>query len=97
MHAIIVRWLIRPEHVEAFLDLVRWHIAETRRTEPGCLRFDLCRDVENPRAFWIYELYRDDAALAAHAQSPSLPKLRAKVPEWAEDRQLVNATLLNPA
>ena len=96
MHAILVRWLIRPGHVEAFLEMVTWHIAETRRTEPGCLRFDLCREEANPRAFWLYELYRDDDALAAHAQSPTLPKLRAKVPEWAEERQLSNGTLLVP-
>jgi quinol monooxygenase YgiN len=96
MHVIIVKWVIKPEHVAAFLDTMRWHIEATRKSEKGCLQFDLCRDSANERCFWLYEVYRDDAALAEHAKSPSLPKLREKIPEWVEERVLVNATRLTP-
>ena len=96
MHVIIVKWVIRPEHVDAFLETIFWHIEATRKSEPGCLQFDLCRDNADDRCFWLYEVYRDDAAVAAHAKSPTLPKLRENIPQWVEERVLVNATRLMP-
>jgi quinol monooxygenase YgiN len=39
------------------------------RAEPGCLAYHPCRDAEDPRAFLIFEIYRDADALAAHGDS----------------------------
>jgi quinol monooxygenase YgiN len=38
--------------------------------EPGCLLYIVNRSSENPRHFLIYEQYADEAALAAHAETP---------------------------
>ena len=38
--------------------------------EPGCLMYIVNRSTENPRHFLIYEQYADEAALAAHAETP---------------------------
>ena len=46
--------------------------------------------------FWLYEVYQDDAAMAAHAKSPSLPKLRENIPTWVEERMLVKTSLIYP-
>jgi (4S)-4-hydroxy-5-phosphonooxypentane-2,3-dione isomerase len=96
MHVVIVKWLVKADHLDAFLETIRWHIDSTRKNEPGCLRFDLCQEEDNPRAFWLYEVYQDDAALAAHAQSASLPKLRENIPLWVEERTLVKTSLIYP-
>jgi len=40
--------------------------AEASRREPGVVRFDLLADRENPQHFVLVEIYRDDAASAAH-------------------------------
>lgn len=34
--------------------------------EPGCLAYDICRDVESPDCFIAYEHWRDFSALASH-------------------------------
>jgi autoinducer 2-degrading protein len=93
MHVIVVRWRIRPEHVDAFEQAMKDHVAATRRTEPGCLQFDIAKDKTEPRTYHLYEIYRDDQAMADHAQSPTLAGLREKIPLWVEDRSLHNATL----
>lgn len=59
---------VQPEHTVTFLDAIR-HNADSARDEPGCLRFDVIRDRDDPCAFYFYEVYRDDAALAAHRET----------------------------
>jgi len=93
VHAIIVRWQIKPECVEEFEKAMKEHIAATRRTEPGCLQFDVAVDNESPRTYHLFEVYRDDEALARHAKSPTLAGIRAHAAEWLESRIYARATL----
>ncbi|HEY7855362.1 MAG TPA: putative quinol monooxygenase [Terriglobales bacterium] len=44
-------------------------LAPTSRAEPGCLIYNVHRCSDNPRTIFIYELYRDRAALAEHQKS----------------------------
>ncbi len=93
MHVILVTWTIKAEHVAAFEREMRAHIAATRRSEPGCLQFDVAVDKERPRTYHLFEIYADDNALADHAKSPTLAALREKGKEWVEDRRYATATL----
>jgi len=86
MHVIIVRWRIKEGFVADFEAGMKAHVAATRASEPGCLRFDVARDKKEPRTYHLFEVYRDDQALADHALSPTLATLRDKAPLWVEDR-----------
>jgi autoinducer 2-degrading protein len=44
--------------------------------EPGCLQFDIGRDVDDPEVFHLYEVYRDEAALAEHRAAPHFDRWR---------------------
>lgn len=61
---------VKPEHLEAFLAGARDNAEHAVSDEPGCLRFDIVQDREDPCRFFFYEVYRDDAALAAHRETP---------------------------
>jgi len=58
-------------------------LTEESRKEPGCLMYVVHRHKTEPRRFFIYEQYKDDAALEAHRAAPhflqyakkELPKL----------------------
>ncbi|HXR98569.1 MAG TPA: putative quinol monooxygenase [Terriglobales bacterium] len=52
-------------------------LAPASRTEPGCLAYNVHHSTENPRQIFIYELYRDRAALAAHQQSAHFARYAA--------------------
>ncbi len=39
-------------------------------TEPGVLRFDVLQSAEDPSSFLLYEVYRDEAAIQAHKETP---------------------------
>jgi (4S)-4-hydroxy-5-phosphonooxypentane-2,3-dione isomerase len=62
-------------------------LTEESRKEPGCLMFQVHRHRTEPRRFFIYEQYKDDAAIETHRTSPyflqyvkkDLPKVADRV------------------
>ena len=51
-----------PSHVDEFLTGIRANATASLRDEPGCLRFDVHRSVDDACRFVLYEIYRDRAA-----------------------------------
>ena len=43
--------------------------------EPGCTLYHANRSTENPDLFLLYEHYRDEAALAAHRETPHFKEI----------------------
>jgi quinol monooxygenase YgiN len=41
-------------------------LSEASRKEPGCAMYQVHRHRTEPRRFFVYEQYKDDAALEAH-------------------------------
>jgi autoinducer 2-degrading protein len=56
---------VRPGQRDAFVEAFRINLEGSRR-EPGNLRFDLLNDPEDDHNFFVYEVFRDEAALEAH-------------------------------
>ena len=50
--------------------------------EPGCLRFDVLEDSEEPNRIYLMEEYRDEAAFQAHTQQPHMTQWRDTVKDW---------------
>jgi quinol monooxygenase YgiN len=48
------------------------------RKEPGCLMYQVHKHKTDPRRFFIYEQYKDDAALEAHRTSAHFLQLAKK-------------------
>jgi autoinducer 2-degrading protein len=86
MHVTLVHVHVKPEHVDAFVDATRAnHEASTR--EPGNVRFDVLRAVDDPTRFVLYEWYVDADAAAAHKTTPHYAAWRDAVAGWlAEPR-----------
>ena len=54
------------------------------RAEPGNLRWDIWRDKANPDRFVLDELYVDDAAVAAHRDTPHFKDYAARIGDLAD-------------
>ena len=70
MLVIHVTLQIKPEHVAEFIEVARHDAEHSVKDEPGCLRFDVIQDQDDPNRFYLYEIYRDEAAMDAHRQMP---------------------------
>ena len=66
------------EYIEAILEDARGSV----RDEPGCVRFDVIQDGGDPNKIWVYEVFKDEAAVEAHRQAPHLLKFRETVKDW---------------
>jgi autoinducer 2-degrading protein len=96
MYVTLVHVHVRPEHVDAFMDATRAnHEASIR--EPGNIRFDVLRSVEDPDRFVLYEWYVDEDAAKAHKATPHYDAWREAVADWlAEPRYGVRFVGLFP-
>ena len=64
---------VRAGARDTFLEAFRLNCIGTRQ-EPGNIHFDLLNDPENDHKFYAYEIFRDEAALEAHRQTPHYKK-----------------------
>jgi quinol monooxygenase YgiN len=76
----------KPEHADALRGIMLPFAAASRK-EPGCHHYTLLEDPKTPGVFFTYEIWTDQAALAAHMQGanakaagPKLAALLAKPP-----------------
>jgi autoinducer 2-degrading protein len=65
MYAILGTIRVLPAHLEEFLVHVRRHAARSL-TEPGCVRFDVLQDRDDPLTVCLYEVFREEADLETH-------------------------------
>ena len=68
MFVTLVHVHVKPEFVDAFLDATRANHEGSVR-EPGNVRWDVLRSVEDPTRFVLYEWYIDEDAARAHKET----------------------------
>ncbi len=69
MIVLAVTWMAKPGHEAEVAEVFR-KLEAAARQEPGCLMFVVHRHRSDARRFFIYEQYRDDAALETHRNTP---------------------------
>lgn len=68
LHIALVNVQVRPDRVDAFREATLVNARESRK-EPGCLRFDVIQEADDPTRFVLFEVFRDVAAAAAHRET----------------------------
>jgi quinol monooxygenase YgiN len=76
MFSLVVQMIVQPGRREDFLAGMSANAEASVRDEPGCLRFDVSSVSDDPDRFFLYELYTDAAAFAAHKASPHFAQWR---------------------
>lgn len=69
MVVLLVRFTVKQGQEQRCLELMRTMEQHTRK-EPGCIQYAGHQSTEDPRRFFFYETYRDEAALEAHRNAP---------------------------
>ena len=85
-----------PEHLEAFLAATEEN-ASASRDEPDVVRFDVLTDRADPSHVVLVEIYRDEAAAAAHKNTAHYARWRDTVaPMMARPRQAARYVNTSP-
>jgi len=94
MVCMLIEVHVKPSALNEFLEVITYDARHSENDEPGCLRFDVLRDNENPLKFYFYEVYRDDAARLAHREMPHFAKW-AQFMENGLDGEIVRHSMTN--
>lgn len=96
MYIALVHVHVKPDHLDRFIDLIRANHNGSVQ-EPGCIRFDVARSVDDPNRFVLWEWYVDAAAAQAHKETPHYLAFKASASEMmAEERVSVRYEGLFP-
>jgi quinol monooxygenase YgiN len=84
MVVLAVTWMAKVGR-EAEVTSLMATLTEESRKEPGCSMYQVHRHKTESRRFFIYEQYKDDAALEAHRNAPHfLQYARKDLPKVAD-------------
>ncbi|MCB9554750.1 MAG: antibiotic biosynthesis monooxygenase [Deltaproteobacteria bacterium] len=81
MYVVCVTIQVKAGTEDAFVEATR-HNHQGTIAEPGALRFDVLRSAEDPQRFFLYEVYRDEAAFLEHKQTAHYATWRDTVEPW---------------
>jgi quinol monooxygenase YgiN len=89
---IVVKFQVKPEWSDRWMDLVR-EFTEATRAEPGNLWFDWSRSVDDPNEWVLVEAFADDGA-GPHVQSDHFKAAMEQLPPaLVETPRIINTTI----
>lgn len=93
---LLAEFTAKPGAEERVAALVAEYAARVR-AEPGNLVFDVYTKESNPRGYWVFEVYRDEAAFKEHLGAPYGPPFNAELGPLIEEQSGSVLTFLTPA
>ncbi len=87
-YVVSAKWQAKEGKDERLLELIR-EMTPPSRAEDGNLFYQAQRSLEDPRVFYLYEQYVDEASYQAHMDSEHFTRLvkQEAIPELLEDRE----------
>ena len=79
-----------PERIDAFRPQMIEMMTATR-AEDGCIQYAYSEDVAEPGLIHVFEVWRDEAALAAHFQTEHMARWRAAWPQFGVSERRLSA------
>jgi quinol monooxygenase YgiN len=87
-YVVVAKWTAKEGQDER-LEQICDEMTEPSRAEPGNLLYQAHRSPENPRLFFLYEQYEDEAGYEAHMASEHFTRLvkEEAIPDILESRE----------
>jgi quinol monooxygenase YgiN len=87
---ITVKWTVRPEYADSWLERVD-EFTQGTRGEPGNIFFEWSRSVDDPNVYYVIEAFQDDAA-EAHVSSDHFKTAIAWMPDIVAETPSIVST-----
>jgi autoinducer 2-degrading protein len=88
MQVLVVEFRIKAARVDMFDLAISENALASRESEPGCRQFDVCRNMDDPCIFFLYEVYEDEEAIRVHLQSPHFLQMNEITADWVEEKKV---------
>lgn len=81
MIKVVANEYIKAECVDDFIRMTKDLVEKTNAFDPGCIKYELCRDMNDPSHFIMLEEWEDQKSLDAHMKAEhfvnNVPKFSA--------------------
>jgi autoinducer 2-degrading protein len=72
---LVARYDVQPGYEEMVAAALREMAPHVAAEEPGCLVYEAHQSQDDPQTFLLYEVYRDEAALAEHRSTAHFARI----------------------
>lgn len=89
---VFAKWQVKAEHLDTVLNLFTELVNKTRQEE-GNMLYTVHQSNSEPATFMLYEIYKDEAAVAAHRASDHFKAIAIEqIIPVLENREVILAT-----
>jgi (4S)-4-hydroxy-5-phosphonooxypentane-2,3-dione isomerase len=92
MHVVLVLVTVRPELLEEFERALLHNARESVKKDPGCIRFDVSQQYDDPTRWVLYEAYESPEAHASHRRSAHFLAYDAVAARALVDKTVIRAS-----
>jgi quinol monooxygenase YgiN len=75
MIVLVAKYFVKAGNGDAVAAALKKMAPLVKASEPGCTLYHANRAPDNPDVFLLYEIYTDQAALAAHRETPHFKEI----------------------
>ena len=84
MFVVSVTVYVKPANLDQFITATMDNARNTRK-EPGNMRFDVSRAVDDPGRFLLYEVYNSSEDFVKHQQTEHYLRWKNAVADWMRE------------
>lgn len=85
LHIIHAPQYVQEDKVDEFIAAVTLDGIGSTHEEPGCMRFDVYQNINDPTELYLYEVYANKDAFDYHVGTPHIKKWRDTVADWYDE------------
>lgn len=94
-YVVAVDFIVHPGSMQKFMPLMLDNAEKSRTLEPGCDRFDVCVPAGESDRVFLYEIYKDEAAFAAHLKTEHFVQFDAATKSIIKERKVAKLWIEN--
>lgn len=83
---------VKPEHAQAFKDIVMSEMAQSLQAESGVLAIYAATEQNNPNRWYFYEIYASGSAYQSHCQTPHFQDYLKHTADMTTNRESIAIT-----
>ncbi len=84
--AVAAAFKIKKKYLAEFHKRVRKHANNCVTKEPGCITFEVSTDKDDPRRFFLYEVYVDESDFEAHMEAAHVKRHLGATNSWIDGK-----------
>ena len=89
---VFAKWQVKQDHLDTVLNLFT-ELVEKTRQEEGNIFYTIHQSITEPHTFMLYEVYKDEASVAAHRASDHFQTLAVgQLIPLLDNREVILAT-----